>query len=147
MMNVTQNSVDIGLTTNNINEMKKFYVEVLGCTEVATPEIPADFIKQAGFGENNLKLYALKFGDILIKLLDFENNPNGNEQKLADSQIGFRYLTFWVENMEETLTLLEKNNVDLQCKILSRVPERKLIFFKDPDGNLLELNWIDPNHV
>ena len=147
MMNVTQNSVDIGLTTNNINEMKKFYVEVLGCTEVATTEIPGDFIKQAGFGENNLKLHALKFGDILIKLLDFENNPNANEHKLADSQIGFRYLTFWVENMEETLTHLEKNNVDLQCKILSRVPERKLVFFKDPDGNLLELNWIDPNHA
>ena len=147
MMNVTQNSVDIGLTTNNINEMKKFYVEVLGCSEVATTEIPGDFIKQAGFGGNNLKLYALKFGNILIKLLNFENNPNGNEQKLADSQIGFRYLTFWVENMEETVEHLEKNNVALQCHILSRVPERKLVFFKDPDGNLLELNWIDPNHA
>ena len=147
MMRVTQNSVDIGLAPNNINEMKKFYVEVLGCTEVATTEIPRDFINQAGFGENNLKLYALKFGDILIKLLDFENSPRGNEHKLADSQIGFRYLTFWVENMEETVEHLEKNNVELQCHILSRVPERKLVFFKDPDGNLLELNWIDPNHA
>jgi hypothetical protein len=29
-------------------------------------------------------------------------------------------------------------------EILSRVPERKLVFFKDPDGNLIELNWVDP---
>ncbi|MED5579421.1 MAG: VOC family protein [Nitrospinota bacterium] len=147
MINVTQNSVDIGLSTNNINDMKKFYIDVLGCTEVVTTEIPGDFIEQAGFGGNNLRLHALKFGDILIKLLDFENKPSGNDQKLADSQIGFRYLTFWVENMEETVAHLKKNNVDLQCQILSRVPERKLVFFKDPDGNLLELNWIDPNRV
>ena len=147
MMNVTQNSVDIGLSTNNINDMKKFYIDVLGCTEVATTEIPGDFIERAGFGGNNLRLHALKFGDILIKLLDFENKPSGNDQKLADSQIGFRYLTFWVENMEETVAHLKKNNVGLQCQILSRVPERKLVFFKDPDGNLLELNWIDPNLV
>tara|TARA_A100001037_G_scaffold306208_1_gene349935 strand:+ start:54551 stop:54994 length:444 start_codon:yes stop_codon:yes gene_type:complete len=147
MMHVTQKSVDIGLATNNIDKMKNFYIEVLGCTEVATTEIPRDFIQQAGFGENNLRLHALRFGDILIKLLDFENSPIGNEHKLADSQIGFRYLTFWVENMEETVEHLEKNNVQLQCQILSRVPERKLVFFKDPDGNLLELNWIDPNQA
>ncbi len=50
MFETTLGAVDIGLTTRNIAEMKRFYLDVLGLEEVAVREIPADFIRQAGFG-------------------------------------------------------------------------------------------------
>ena len=46
--------------------------------------------------------------------------------------------------MEAAADHLKAAGVRLECEILSRVPERKLVFFKDPDGNLIELNWVDP---
>jgi catechol 2,3-dioxygenase-like lactoylglutathione lyase family enzyme len=143
MFETTQASVDIGLTTRNIEAMRAFYIGVLGLEEVAVREIPGDFITQAGFGTGDLRLHALKFGDILIKLLEWKDAPPATDP-LADKLAGFRYLTFWVKDMEAAVDHLKAAGVELVSDILARVPERKLVFFKDPDGNLIELNWIDP---
>jgi len=62
---------------------------------------------------------------------------------LADSAAGFRYITFWVKGIEAAVAHLLKVGVELLSDVLSRAPERKTIFFKDPDGNLLKLNWVD----
>jgi glyoxylase I family protein len=146
MFETTLGAVDVGLTTRNIGEMKRFYTEVLGLEEVAVRDIPADFIRQAGFGGGGMKLHALKFGDILIKLLEWEALPPGGDAG-ADAQAGFRYLTFWVKDMEAAVDHLKAAGVEPLSEILARVPERKTIFFQDPDGNLLELNWVDPASV
>ncbi|MFP6891135.1 MAG: VOC family protein [Nitrospinota bacterium] len=143
MFETTQASVDIGLTTRNIEAMRAFYIGVLGLEEVAVREIPGDFIAQAGFGTGDLRLHALKFGVILIKLLEWKDAPPAADP-LADKLAGFRYLTFWVKDMEAAVDHLKAAGVELVCDILARVPERKLVFLKDPDGNLIELNWIDP---
>ena len=146
MFETTRGNVDIGLTTRDINAMRKFYVDVLGLKEIAIVDIPGDFISKAGFGSGPCKLHALKFGDILIKLLQWSDAPPAVDPQ-ADKVAGFRYLTFWVKDMEAAVDHLTTKGVRLECNILSRVPERKLVFFKDPDGNLIELNWIDPASV
>ena len=143
MFETTRGGVDIGLSTRNIAAMKKFYTEVLGLSEAAIIEVPEDFVRAAGFARDGVKLHALKSGDILIKLLEFTETPAASDGP-ADSAAGFRYLTFWVKDMEAAVAHLEDAGVELLSGILSRVPERKTIFFKDPDGNLLELNWVDP---
>ena len=143
MFETTRGGVDIGLSTRNIAAMKKFYTEVLRLSEAATIDVPGDFVRAAGFARDGVKLHALKSGDILIKLLEFAETPAASDGP-ADSAAGFRYLTFWVKDMEAAVGHLEDAGVELLSDILSRVPERKTIFFKDPDGNLLELNWVDP---
>ena len=143
MFETTQGSVDVGIMTRNIEAMKTFYRDVLGLEEVAVRDIPADFVNDAKFAGDGFKLHALRFGDILIKLLESEEPPPAGNA-LADAQSGFRYLTFWVKDMDAAVAHLRDAGVPLLSKIQSRVPERKMIFFKDPDGNLLELNWIDP---
>ena len=100
-------------------------------------------MRAAGFARDGVKLHALKSGDILIKLLEFGDKPAASDGP-ADSAAGFRYLTFWVKDMEAAVAHLRDAGVELLSDILSRVPERKTIFFKDPDGNLLELNWVYP---
>ncbi len=143
MFETTKGSVDIGLTTRNIGAMRDFYIGVLGLEEAAVVDIPSGFVSQAGFGTGGVKLHALKFGDILIKLLEWGDAPPAVDP-LADTHAGFRYLTFWGKDMEAAVDHLKAAGVDLVCEILSRVPERKLVFFKDPDGNLIELNWAGP---
>ena len=144
MFETTRGGVDVGLTTRNIAAMKKFYTEVLGLEEAAVIDVPGDFVRAAGFARDGVKLHALKSGEVLIKLLEFPESPDGPGDALADSAAGFRYLTFWVKDMEAAVAHLRGAGVELLSDILSRVPERKTIFFKDPDGNLLELNWVDP---
>ena len=39
---------------------------------------------------------------------------------------------------------LTARNIEAMRTFYIGVPGRKLVFFKDPDGNLIELNWIDP---
>ncbi len=143
MFETTRGGVDIGLSTRNLRKMKKFYTEALGLEEAAVIEVPGDFVRAAGFARGDVKLHALKSGDILIKLLEFAETPAASDEP-ADSAAGFRYLTFWVKDMEAAVAHLRDAGVELLSGILSRVPERKTIFFKDPDGNLLELNWVDP---
>jgi catechol 2,3-dioxygenase-like lactoylglutathione lyase family enzyme len=144
MFETTQSSVDVGLMTRNIGAMKAFYQDVLGMKEEAVRDIPADFVQKAGFGKGAVRLHALRFGDILVKLLEVPNPPSSGAGA-ADALAGFRYLTFWVKDMEAAVDHLKKAGVPLLSEILSRVPERKTIFFKDPDGNFLELNWIAPS--
>ena len=144
MFETTRGGVDVGLSTRNIAAMKKFYTEVLGLEEAAVVDVPGDFVRAAGFAKGGVKLHALKSGEVLIKLLEFPENPAASKDALADSAAGFRYLTFWVKDMEAAVAHLRDAGVELLSDILSRVPERKTIFFKDPDGNLLELNWVDP---
>ena len=145
MFETTQGSVDIGIMTRNIEAMKTFYLDVLGLEEVAVRDIPADFVQKAKFAGGGFKLHALRSGDILIKLLEIENPPPPPAgDALADAQSGFRYITFWVKDMEAAVDHLRAAGVPLLSEIQARVPERKMIFFKDPDGNLLELNWVDP---
>ena len=143
MFETTRGAVDVGLSTRNIAAMKKFYTEVLGLEEAAVIDVPGDFVRAAGFAKGGVKLHALKSGEVLIKLLEFPDTPASTDA-LADSAAGFRYLTFWVKDMEAAVAHLQDAGVELLSGILSRVPERKTIFFKDPDGNLLELNWVDP---
>lgn len=52
-------------------------MDVLGLEEVAVRDIPGDFVKQAGFGGGDLRLQALKFGDIPIKLLEWDGPAAG----------------------------------------------------------------------
>lgn len=144
MFETTRGGVDVGLSTRNIAAMKKFYTEALGLEEAAVIDVPGDFVRAAGFAREGVKLHALKSGEVLIKLLEFPDSPAVSGDALADSAAGFRYLTFWVKDMEASVAHLEEAGVELLSGILSRVPERKTIFFKDPDGNLLELNWVDP---
>lgn len=144
MFETTRGAVDVGLSTRNIAAMKKFYTEVLGLEDAALIDVPGDFVRAAGFAKEGVKLHALKSGEVLIKLLEFPQNPAAGGDPLADAAAGFRYLTFWVKDMEAAVAHLREAGVELLSDILSRVPERKTIFFKDPDGNLLELNWVDP---
>ncbi len=144
MFETTRGAVDVGLSTRNTAAMKKFYTEVLGLEEAAVIDVPGDFVRAAGFAQEGVKLHALKSGEVLIKLLEFPESPATGSDPLADSAAGFRYLTFWVKDMEAAVAHLQDAGVELLSGILSRVPERKTIFFKDPDGNLLELNWVDP---
>lgn len=146
MLGTTQNSVDIGIATWNIEAMKAFYMDVLGMEEVDVLEHTAPFVQRAGFARNNLKRHAFRFGDILIKLLEIDSPPPPPGETLTDSQRGFRYLTFFVEDMEAAFEHLKASGVSiLSDGIVSGRPGRKLVFFSDPDGNLLELNWRDPS--
>ncbi len=48
---------------------------------MAVRDIPGDFVKQAGFGGGDLRLHALKFGGIPIKLLEWDGPaPRGDTQ-------------------------------------------------------------------
>jgi catechol 2,3-dioxygenase-like lactoylglutathione lyase family enzyme len=143
MFETTQGNVDVGIVTRDIGKMKDFYVNILGFEDIAVRDIPADFVQKAGFGGGGFKLHALRFGNTLVKLLEMnEMPPAGNTR--VDAQAGFRYLTFWVRDMEAAIDHLRKARVEILSDIQSRVPGRKMVFFKDPDGNLLELNWLDP---
>ncbi len=137
--------VDVGIATRNIDAMKRFYTEALGLSEVAVVAVPGDFVRAAGFGRGDVRVHALRSGEVLIKLLEFSDGPPPSRaEPLADSASGFRYLTFWVEDMEAAVAHLRDAGVTPLSGILSRTPERKTVFFQDPDGNLLELNWAVP---
>ncbi|MFQ5896166.1 MAG: VOC family protein [Nitrospinota bacterium] len=138
MFETTQACVDVGIVVKDIEKSLAFYQGVLGMKEVTVVDLPADFARAAGFATDGFKLHFLKFGDMMVKLLEFAEPPAPRDPA-ANAQTGFRYLTFWVKNMDDAVTYLKSKGVTFKAEPIERAPGRKVVFFGDPDGNLLEL--------
>ncbi|MFC1491517.1 VOC family protein [Nitrospinota bacterium] len=139
MFETTQACADVAIVVKDIDKSLAFYQDILGMEETRVLDLPADFARKAGFATEGLKLHFLKFGNMNVKLLEFEEPP-ASRDPIANSQTGLRYITFWVKSMDETVAYLKSKGVStFKTDPIERVPGRKLVFFSDPDGNLLEL--------
>jgi len=65
----------------------------------------------------------------------------------GEQPVGFKHLAFEVADIEATIRALQADGVEtgelIDCDAM--VPGMRVCFFKDPDGNILEImeNWSD----
>lgn len=106
--------------TSKLDETRRFYVDVLGFREISRPAFPFRGAWLFGAG-------------IQIHLIEEPYTP-------APEQINSRenHIAFAIEDVDGAAEWLEHNQVAYQRKI---VPDRgtNQIFFRDPDGWMIEL--------
>ena len=131
----------ITLVVRDIEKSKQFYEETLGLIPGFGKEISGEqYSKVTGYSGLKLKFCVLKIpnSDVIIELAEFVNPiQQGNND--------FRHIAFEVEDVDDMYSKLKKLNVSLisaPVEISGQgkgLDGKKFFYFKDPDGNLIEL--------
>jgi catechol 2,3-dioxygenase-like lactoylglutathione lyase family enzyme len=125
MMKPAKNSLDIGVIVSNIKASLNFYQNILGLTFVGTLPL--------WFGT----MHRLRFGTSDFKLIEPKALPPRGAIGL-ENQLGFRYVTFVIENLSELCHDLQKSGIEFTFPEKEIRPGVRIAMVKDPDGNIVE---------
>lgn len=116
------------LVVKNLENTINFYRH-LGFTHVETVNRPNDIVG------------IIKKDNYMIELMQLSDGHETYREPRKNSDIGFRHIGFRVEDMEEVYeSLKDKIHFDGPPVISAGRGDRRLLFFKDPDG--VELHFI-----
>jgi catechol 2,3-dioxygenase-like lactoylglutathione lyase family enzyme len=126
MMKPAKDSLDLGVIVSDIKASLRFYQEILGLK----------FIEVVPLAYGNM--HRLRFGTSDFKLIDPKNIPPQGAIGL-DRQLGFRYVTFVVQNLSEICSELRQQGAEFAVPEKELRPGVRIAMVKDPDGNIVEL--------
>ena len=124
-MTPAKSAVDLGIVVGDIAKSLAFYGDLLGLEKVQ--EMPL------WFGT----MHRMAFGDSFIKLIDPKKVPESGTLGL-EHQLGFRYLTFQVSNIDEVCAACEQAGVAFDVEKNELMPGVTIAMVRDPDGNVVE---------
>jgi catechol 2,3-dioxygenase-like lactoylglutathione lyase family enzyme len=141
----------VNIVVDDLQGMTRFYCQVLGLRETKRVTISGDWVSAVvGLKDVLADVVYLEFGEgPRIELIAYrkprETRPVGVERPNAP---GLRHLAFTVDDIEAVVGRLKANAVRFFSNVL-QVPEaqvsyaggvrKRLVYFQDPEGNLLEL--------
>ena len=141
-------TIDLGVLVSDLDKSAKFYTDVVGFKEVKGFGVPGDFCADAGLTDNKpltIRVFVLGEGASATKLkLMTVPGAKKNTNEYVNSELGFRYLTIFVNDTTAALERLKKADVKPLAKGPIAVPKDVapnlfLTVVRDPDGNLVEL--------
>ena len=125
MIKPAKNSIDLGIVVSDINASLNFYQNILGLEFVGiTPAMSGT-------------MHRLRFGTSDIKLIDPKVVPPKGTIGL-EKQLGFRYMTFVIENLSQVCRHLESKGIEFTVREKEVRPGVHIAMVKDPDGNIVE---------
>ena len=142
-------TIDLGVHVADLETSAVFYTDVIGFTEVEGFEVTADFATAAGLTDRQpLSVRVLVLGEgesaTRLKLMEISDvDTKQSDNAYVHSQLGYRYLTIFVADMNAALTRLQAGGREPLAEgpiLIGEDPSGDyLIVVRDPDGNLLEL--------
>ena len=136
MLNLSHPTIDVAITCSDFAASLDFYHNKLGLEIVLELEIPDDLARGVGLAPTGFRQVRLKAGNTLIKLMDIESPPPTPADEFS---AGVRWLTFFVEDIQETVKNLKQNGVEFLSNTISAPDAAGVVCAKDPDGILVEL--------
>jgi len=129
MLNITKDSIDLGIVIKDEDASLAFYRDTLGLPYQAKVDMPGGMI-----------MHRLLSGTSVIKLLALPKTP---EAEAAPGGIvggtGFRYFTISVSNLEEAVEAASSAGSTIAITPRDVRPGIKIAMIEDPDGNWVEL--------
>ena len=134
--------IEIGICCTDLERLRRFYVDVLGCTPVNEIEVPAEKSRPAALAENGYRVARLQtpWGERL-KLLQPATAPeNAPATEWILSRRGLSYITFIVDDLNTIIARLKTAGAvfltgDQRVEVR---PGTYLSFIRDPEGNVIE---------
>ena len=124
-MKPAKTCIDIGIVVADITKSLAFYQGLLGLTKIGELPLPFGLMHRLGFGES------------FVKLIDPKKVPAAGPSGLV-GQLGFRYLTFQVSNIDEVCAACEAAGVAFEIPKQELMPGVTIAMVRDPDGNTVE---------
>jgi catechol 2,3-dioxygenase-like lactoylglutathione lyase family enzyme len=145
-------SIDhINIVVNDLSSMVRFYSELLGLKITKQVTISGEWIdKTVGLAGAHAEVVYLDLpAGPRVELLRYISPTGANPQGLGISNTrGLRHMAFRVDDIDVAVTKLKSHGVsflsDIQLVPDSQVTyaggvRKRLVYFHDPEGNLLEL--------
>lgn len=117
------------ITTSNLTRSFHFYTEILGFIETDR----LDFIEQ------KMHLVYVKKNGSKIELFGYDRPVETIAKKTNNPVVGFTHLALLVDNLNLTATDLKQKGVIFDTEPMDAKGDVRIAFFKDPDGNIIEL--------
>lgn len=126
---LSKQAFDVGVVTGDVERALAFYRDTLGLPKDSEAPFP-------GVGT----LHRLRVGESFFKLFAPERPPTARVPGGGLSgALGFRYVTFWLENLDETVEACRRFGAKIATEPRPLRPGVRVAFVEDPEGNLLEL--------
>lgn len=122
-------AIDVGLVVSNLEESLTFYHDLLGLPIIARIDT-----KLIGKG----RMVQLRHGASLIKIVEFEEAPTIASPREISSSYGLRYITFMVDNLDDVVSKMEKNQIFEVLPVTELSTGTRIYMVEDPDGNVVE---------
>jgi catechol 2,3-dioxygenase-like lactoylglutathione lyase family enzyme len=135
MLKLTHPIIDIAITCSDFEESLRFYRDQLGLEQVMELQISEAVAKPLGLAPRGFRQVRLKAGNTLIKLMDIELPPPAASHEFA---AGVRWLTFFVEDVKETIEQLKQKGVEFLSGPVTAPDAAGVVCTRDPDGTLIE---------
>lgn len=135
--------IEVGIVVSDLDHMLAFYTEVLSCVEQRRSDIPAELsraLRTAPAGYVNVWLKT-PHGEIIKLVKPPEAPANAGIPQFSSARSGFAYLTFYCARIESVLASAKARGAIVRSDdwTLSGSIGLKLVFFEDPEGNVIEL--------
>jgi catechol 2,3-dioxygenase-like lactoylglutathione lyase family enzyme len=124
---LTKDSIDLGIITNNPEPMVAFYRDVLGFVDKGTMPMPGGVMHRLICGTSAIKIVAMK------RPVETKAAPGG-----MNAATGYRYWTMNVSNLAEMVAACEAAQATVAVPITELMPGVSLAIVEDPDGNWVE---------
>ena len=145
-------SIDhVNLVVRDLERMTRFYVDVLGFVVTKEVTISGDWIDQVvGLANVTADVVYLDLAAGPRIELIFYHEPHSPEPRDANCPHlpGLRHMAFRVADIDSVVAKMQQHGVSLQSEV-SSVPStqvqyagdvrKRLVYFRDPEGNILEL--------
>ena len=124
MMKPAKDSLDLGVLVSDIKASLNFYQNLLGLEYVEKMPL--------WFGT----MHRLRFGSSYFKLVEPHTIPPKGAIGL-EGQLGFRYVTFVIENLSELCSMLLSEGIQFVIPEKELHPGLRIAMVEDPDRNIV----------
>jgi len=126
-VNLTKDSIDLGIVVSDGEAALKFYRDTLGFEHVG--DLPM------GGGST---MHRLMCGTSLIKVISGSNPPAKSPPGGIQGATGYRYWTISVSNINDVVAACEKGGYRVAVPVREFRPGVTIAIVEDPDGNWVE---------
>lgn len=130
---LSKQSIDLGIVTTNGAAMLPFYRDVLGFKYLREMPMPG------GSGV----MHQMLCGESMIKLVVLDQVPAQGVPGGIQAATGYRYWTITVSNLAEMVQLCADKGHKVVMKERELRPGVKIAIVEDPDGNWVEFLQLD----
>ncbi|MFJ1970008.1 VOC family protein [Streptomyces sp. NPDC087903] len=132
---------EVGLVVRDLDMMERFYREVLGCAAVHRSRVPASIGVPAGLGGELLVVWLQVPSGGRVKLIRPQSPPVPAPSAVSPTgRRGLSYLTFRLDDLDPLVTALVAGGArPLSDPVVVWARGRRISFWADPEGNVLEL--------
>ena len=145
MINI-QNLRHVAMVVNDLEVMLDFYTSILGFKLERSVDIESrEFREGIDIQDARAKIAHLEIphSDVRLEMFEFAEKRHSPDTHSAADLPGYRHIAFIVDDIEKSCAHLKEQGLEFSSEPITLTEpgeDLRFVYFKDPEGNIIELN-------